>query len=96
MQEIHIRRLDNYNFILASKLQEPKTVNIAGNEVVYSYKNIDKYYGNINGAINGLFRHLNINKKIEEYKNIKPTSDNELYMPFLEVGVDEILKIIEK
>lgn len=37
-----IRRLDNYNFTLATELDEPKVVKIKDTEIVYNYKNLDR------------------------------------------------------
>ena len=82
-----IRRLDNYNFTLATKLSEPKIVKIKDKEIVYTYKNEDKFFGNLYGAIRGFIIYNGLDKDIkvpESYKKIKPTSDEELYSMFLE------------
>lgn len=84
-----IRKLDNHNFVLASKLDTQKIVMIGDKEVIYNYKNEDKYYGNLYEAIKGFIRHNKINTDVIipiEYKKIKPYSNDSLYMPFLEVG----------
>lgn len=93
-----IRKLDKYNFVLSSKLKEPKIVSFNGVEVTCEYKNKELFYGNMYEAIKGMFRHngfeaIDIDVK---YKKIKPSSDSELYMPFLEVGNEQIKEIITK
>lgn len=94
-----IRKLDNYNFVLSKKLDEAKVVTINGKDIVYEYKNMDLFYGNLYEAIRGMLRHnkeenivLNKNKLIK----IKPSSNSNLYMPFLEVGNNEIRDIVAK
>lgn len=82
-----IRRLDNYNFTLGRELDEPKVVTIKNKEIVYKYKNENKYYGNLHGAIRGYIIHNNLDKNIkvpEIFKTIKPTSDSIKYSAFLE------------
>lgn len=92
-----IRKLDNHNFTLATKLKEPKVVKIKDKEVIYHYKNENLYYGNLFGAITGFCKHNNIEafKIPDELKKIKPYSDEVLYMPFCDVGIEEIKQIIE-
>ena len=83
-----IRLKDKYNFCLAEKLDEPRVVKIKDREIVYKYKNLEQYYGNLYGAIRGFIIHNKLDASIfpvEEFRSIKPNSDSELYMPFLEV-----------
>ena len=80
---IVIRKLDNYNFVLSEKLNEPVVKLIAGKEITYNYKNIDKFYGRLHDAILGLCRHL---KKPNLYLNIKIRPDEcEGYDKYLNV-----------
>ena len=91
-----IRRLDNYNFILATELEEPKVVKIKDKEIIYRYKNMERYYGNMYYAIRGLCRLENVEcpNLPSELKNIKPSSDPSTYVPFVEVRVDQIIKVL--
>lgn len=92
-----IRKLDNHNFTLSQKLDEPQVVNIAGKDVVYEYKNKIAYYGNLHGAISGLLRHTNHNKVTvpDELKTIKPYSDESKYVAFTNVPVAVIMKLLK-
>lgn len=89
-----IRKLDNNNFILAEKFEEPVISVIAGKEIERNYKNIDKFYGTLYYALRGLFRHREANiplfdKKLEL---VKPSSKEELYKDWLDKDTDEIIK----
>ena len=50
-----IRKKDNYNFILADKLDEPKIYTIAGKDIISNYDNQDYFYGRLGSALRGLF-----------------------------------------
>jgi hypothetical protein len=95
-----IRKADNYNFVLSVELDEPKVSVIKGKEIVYKYKNLDVYTSDLYYAIRALIRHSksNIDNSFipNSLKYIKPNSDEELYMPFLEVRLDQIQEIIKK
>jgi hypothetical protein len=92
---LYIRKLDNYNFTLAEKLDEPRVVKIKDKEIVYNYKNLPCYYGSMYGAIIGLAKHtktkIDRDKLEDELHNIYPASGENLYMPFLEVRDDLVL-----
>lgn len=96
MNKTVIRKLDKYNFILAEKLSEPIVRNIAGNEVTYEYKNLDKYYGRLGDSIDGLCRYLDkepINIPNRLY-SIRAEDITESNMVFLEVTYSQIKEII--
>ena len=87
-----IRKMDNNNFVLAKKLDKPREVTFKGNKVIYEYKNLECYFGSLYGALTHLFKKENVYYQVpDRFKQIKPNSSEELYMPFLEVGVDEII-----
>ena len=98
MNKTVIRKLDNNNFILAEKLSEPMVRIIAGNEVTYEYKNIDKYYGKLGDAIDGLCRHLGKEKiNVPNLLYLIRAEDiTQKNMVFLEVTYSQIKEIIEK
>ena len=83
---LEIKRLDNYNFILAERLDEPTTRSIAGNEIVYTHKNLSKFYGSLYYALRGYFSHLGVNVPLidESLKSVRPTSEKSLYQDYLE------------
>lgn len=89
MKNLVIRKLDNNNFVLAEKLNEPQTRMINGIEVIYTFKNLDRYYGNLYEAIKGYFRYLNMPIPIidKELKTIKPYQDLSNYEKLLEVDL---------
>ena len=95
-----IRLKDKYNFCLAEELKEPKVVNFNGKEVVYTHTNDDLFYPDIYWATRALIRYGNLKYDLdsipEELKKLKPTSDKDELMPFLEVGFNQIREIIEK
>ena len=95
-----IRKKDKYNFCISEVLDEPKIVKLGNKEVVYKYKDCDIYIGDMYYAIRALIRHDNLDLKLNEVpeslKDIKVSGNEDLYMPFLEVGHNEILKLIEK
>tara|TARA_R110000796_G_scaffold227286_1_gene344005 strand:- start:853 stop:1140 length:288 start_codon:yes stop_codon:yes gene_type:complete len=86
---LEIKRLNQFNFILAERLDAPIEREIAGNKVIYNHKNLEKFYGTLKGAIQGYFRHLNINTPIID-KNldlIKPNSKESLYLEYMEIDL---------
>lgn len=93
-----LRRLDQYNFTISTELDEPKVISIKGKEVVYKYKNQEKYYGTLYEAIRGLCRFNKVNyfDIPIDLKKIRPRDNEEVYVSFLEVGLDEIKEIIKK
>lgn len=83
---LEIKRLNQFNFILAERLEVPVEREIAGNKVVYNHKNLEKYYGTLKGAIEGYFRHLNRNVPIidKSLDLVKPYSKESLFIDYLE------------
>lgn len=94
MNNLVIRKLDNYNFVLAEKLDEPNVRIINGNKVVYYFKNLDKFYGTLHYAVRGYFNHINmpIPALGDDLKTIKPTSDLSKYEKLFESDLVELLK----
>lgn len=86
---LEIKRLNQFNFILAERLDSPIEREIAGSKVVYSHKNIDKFYGTLKSAIEGYFRHLNINTPIidKSLDLVKPSSKESIYIDYIETDL---------
>jgi len=80
-----IRRKDQYNFILARELDEPITYTIAGVDIVSHYKNLEYFYGTLNQAIIGLYKHSKKKNPLVVDKNITPSSPEEMYKQYMEV-----------
>jgi hypothetical protein len=96
-----IRKKDNYNFILADKLDKPKIYTMAGKDIISNYDNQDYFYGTIHGAIYGLLKHSKKNKGISledipnELAKIKPNSEDINYNQYLDIDADSMLAILE-
>lgn len=98
MRKIEIRRLNQFNFILAERLEVPVKREIAGSEVVYTHKNIDKFYGTLYAAIRGYFKHLGINTPTisKSLELVKPSSPESLFIEYMERDLKELLEIFYK
>lgn len=96
MQEVYIRKLDQYNFVLATKLKEPKIGNCKGVKLVQVYTNMKYYYGTMYEAVKGLSKVTGKPIKLDNsLKLIKPKHDSDSYEPFIEKSFDELTKHME-
>lgn len=92
MQEVYIRKLDNYNFVLATKLKEPKVSAIQGRKITSNYSNMKYYYGTMYEAVKGLSKVTSKPINLDEsLKLIKPKCNSDLYEPFIEKTLDVLI-----
>ena len=92
---LEIKQLDKHNFILAERLDEPKTRFIGKQEIIYTHKNLPKYYGTLHGALNGYFIHLGVEVPFisESLKLVKPSSEKQLFDKYIEceININDLL-----
>ena len=99
-KDIVIKKYDSHNFCLYELLDEPSTVIIAGSEITFEHKRIDKFYGRLYDSIIGLFNYvnkdLNRNNIPLEFKKVKPFSDNlEEYSIYFNKNYIELKSILK-
>ena len=82
-----IRKKDKYNFILAEKLKEPLTYEVAGVSITTHFKNLPFYYGRLEAAVIGLYKHTKRKNPPVVPHGIKPSSSEELYEEYMEVSL---------
>ena len=89
-----IRKKDNYNFILADKLDEPKIYTMAGKDIISNYENKDLFYGRLGSALRGLFKHSKVKIPFipEELDLVKPSGQESLYDDWIDLEIKEVIE----